>query len=355
MNLRMKLKKKPRGLVGLDVGSASIKAVELKEANGGYELASLALQSLTHNAAHAHSPGEPLSVAEAVRKVFEDYGIENPNVATAVSGPSVVVRRMTLAATNEEELEIAIQHEAMQYIGFDLAEVSLNYYVLGPAVGTDALDVLLVAVKRDKLQTHTSMLAHAKRVPVVMDLDAFALQNAFELSYEPPPEQTVALLNIGASLTNLNITRGGLPLFARDIPLGGNAYTAILQKELNLSFEDAEKLKMGGDVPSIQPQAELPVLRSVSESLVREIQKALGIFHQAAEEPLAAIYVAGGSSRIAGLVDTLRGEFKVPVEILDSFRKIRYDAGKFDADFVANSAPRMAVAVGLALRSFDAA
>ncbi len=355
MRPRMKLKKKPQGLVGLDIGSASIKAVELKARDGGYELVSLALQSLDQRPGADGALDEPTSVADAVQRALEDHGILNSNVAAGLSGPSVVIRRMIVAATNEEELEIAVQHEAMQYIGFDLVEVSLSYYVLGPAANMDALDVLLVAVKRDKLQAYTGMLARAKRVPVVLDIDAFALQNAFEMSYEPPPDQTIGLLNIGASMTNLNITRGGLPLFARDIPFGGNTYTAALQKELNVSFEDAEKLKRGVDVPAVQPQAELPLLRSVSELLVREVQKAFTIFRQAAGEPLNAIYLAGGSAKIAGLVETLRAEFKVPAEILDSFRKIHCDAGKFDTDFLASAAPRMAVAVGLALRSFDAA
>ncbi|MGH9445261.1 MAG: type IV pilus assembly protein PilM, partial [Terriglobia bacterium] len=342
-------------LVGLDVGSASVKAIELKARNGGYELASVALRSFDRNVDRSGAGADLASVAESVQKVFEDSRILNPKVATSISGPSVVVRRIVVAATNEEELEIAVQHEAMQYMGFDLAEVSLNYYVLGPAASVDALDVLLIAVKRDKLQGHASMLARAKKVPVVMDIDAFALQNAFELSYEPPADQTLILLNVGASTTNLNITRGGLPLFTRDIPLGGNAYTEALQKELNLSFEDAEKLKTGTDIPAVQPQAELPILESVSEALLREIQKAFSVFRQAAVESIAAVYVAGGSARISGLVDMLGAEFKVPVEILDTFRKIHCDSGKFDKEFLASAGPRMAVALGLALRSFDAA
>src|SRR5271170_768400 len=184
------------------------------------------------------------SVAKAIGDIFEGQKIKRQNVCTSVSGHSVIVKRVTLPFMSEDELYDRIQVEAGQHIPFDIADVNLSHQVL-EALDTQ-MDVLLVAVKKDKILNHTNVLAQAGRVPVVVDIDAFALQNCFEVNYEPDASQVVALLNIGASVMNINIVRGWTPLFTRDVSVGGNQYTDALQKELDLSFEDAEKLKMGG-------------------------------------------------------------------------------------------------------------
>jgi type IV pilus assembly protein PilM len=348
-------KDKTSGLVGLDIGSSSVKAVELKGKGGRYELANLALCPLSPDTIVDGAIMDALSVSSAIEKLFTDNKISTANVATSVSGHSVVVKRITVGATNEEELELAIQQEVVQQVRFDLSTINVNYYVLGPAKEREGLDVLLLAVKRDKIQSHTNVVSQAHKNAVVMDIDAFALQNAFELSYEPAPEQTVALLNIGASSMNVNITRGGMPLFTRDLSAGGNQYTDLLQNELEVTFEEAEQLKQGLEVARIQPEAELPHLRSVSEVLVVEVKKAFDTFHQITPDPIDIIYLAGGTARIRGLAELFQAELRAPVEILDPFRKIHCNPGKFDSSFLAALAPRMTVAVGLALRSFDAA
>ncbi|MGH9404965.1 MAG: type IV pilus assembly protein PilM [Terriglobia bacterium] len=349
-------KRKRQGLVGLDIGSSSVKAVELRPKHDGYELVSLAVDQLSQDTIVDGAIMDSLSVSNTIEKIFTDHKITQAKVATSVSGNSVIVKRLAVTAATEEELEAAVQREAVQNIRFDLEEVNINYYVLGPAAAGNRLDVLLLAVKREKMQSHASVLNQANKVPVVMDIDAFALQNAFELSYDPPPDQTIALLNIGASIMNINITRGGMPLFTRDVSVGGNQYTDILQKELRLSFEDAEKLKMGVALPHLPSEAELPHLRSISELLLLEIQKTFDYFRQTTSpDPIQAIYLAGGTARIHGLIELLKSEFGIPVEILDPFRKVQVNPGKFDPAFVSELSPRMTVAVGLALRGFDAA
>lgn len=340
----------------MDIGSSSVKAVELRQKNDGYELVSLALDRLSQDAIVDGAIMDSFSVSAAIEKIFTENKMQSARVATSVSGNAVIVKRITVNAATQEELEAAVQREATQSIRFDLGEVNINYYVLGPAAAGSGLDVLLLAVKREKMQSHANVLSQANKTPVVLDIDAFALQNAFELSYEPPPDQTIALLNIGASIMNINITRGGMPLFTRDVSVGGNQYTDILQKELNLSFEDAEKLKMGQGLPQVPADAEAPHLRSISELLLLEIQKTFDYFrHTTSSDPIQAIYLAGGTARVKGLPDLLKAEFNVPVEIIDPFRKIHINPGKFDPAFVSEAAPRMTVAVGLALRGFDAA
>lgn len=356
MRFGLSSRKNKRGMVGLDIGSSSLKAVELQSAGDGYELMSIAMDRLNQDTIVDGAIMDSMSVSGSIEKLFLENRLMASKVATSVSGHSVIVKRVTIGASTEEELEAGIQQEAMQHIRFDLDEVNLSYYVLGPAAGGGGLDVLLLAVKREKVQSHLGVLSQANKTPVILDIDAFALQNAFELSYEPPPEQTVALLNIGAAIMNINITRGGMPLFTRDVSVGGNQYTDILQKELGLSFEDAENLKMGQIVPKVPAESEAPHLRSISELLLMEVQKTFDFFRQTTSpEPIQAIYLAGGTARIKGLLDLLKAEFGVPVELMDPFRKIHIRPEKFDPAYIADLGPRMSIAVGLALRGFDAA
>src|SRR5205085_6173916 len=171
----------------------------------------------------------------------------------------------------EEELYDRIPSEASQHIPFDIADVNLSYQLLESM--DSQMDVLLVAVKKDKILNHTNVLAQAGKTPTVVDIDAFALQNCYEMNYDPEPNQTVALLNVGASVMNINIVRGGVPLFTRDVSVGGNQYTDALQKELDLNYDDAERLKKGDSIASLTDENRSTILRSVSDILILEIQK----------------------------------------------------------------------------------
>ena len=194
----------------------------------------------------------------------------------------------------EEELYDRIQSEASQHIPFDIADVNLDYQLLESL--DSQMDVLLVAVKKDKILNHTNVLAQSGKTPTVVDIDAFALQNCYEVNYDPDPGQTVALLNVGASVMNINIVRGGIPLFTRDVSVGGNQYTDALQKELDLSYEDAERLKKGEAIAGVAEEHRDTILRSVSDILILEIQKTFDFFRATASgENIQRIYVAGGT------------------------------------------------------------
>ena len=243
---------KTKSLIGLDIGSSSVKAVELKKAKDGYELVSFGLEPLSQDTVVDGAIMDAPSVAEKIISIFDGQKIKVKDVATSVSGHSVIVKRVSMPLMTEEELYDRIQAEASQHIPFDIADVNLSHQLLEAT--ENQMDVLLVAVKKDKILNHTNVLAQAGKTPVVVDIDAFALQNCFEVNYEPDPSQVVALLNIGASVMNINIIRGWTPLFTRDVSVGGNQYTDALQKELDLSFEDAEKLKMGGTLPGVSEE-----------------------------------------------------------------------------------------------------
>ncbi len=343
-----------KGLVGLDIGSASVKAVELRKKGADYELVNIGMAQLGQDTVVDGAIMDALSVSSAIERIFSENKIKTKNVATSVSGPSVSAKRITVAATTEEELQNAIAYEAQQQIPFDMAEVNLSYVPLGPAATGSGMDVMVVAVKREKIRNQTDVLSQAGKTPLVVDIDAFALQNAFEVNYDAAPDQTIALLNIGASIMTINIVRGGTPLFPRDVTMGGSQYTDTLQKELELPFEDAERLKKGGEVPNVSPEAKSAHIRAVSEILLLEIRRTFDFFRQtSASDNIQQIYVAGGTARVEGLIDLLKEEFNVPVEIMNPFRRISIGEEKIDRDFVEENAPRMTIAMGLALRSFD--
>ena len=345
---------KSRQVVAVDIGSSSVKALELKRTGKGIEVDKLGVELLAPDIVVDGAIVDTGAVSTTIVKVFDENKIKTKGVATSVSGHSVIVKRLSMASMSEEELIEAIQSEASQHIPFDIAEVNLDHQTLETDPNTGNMDVLLVAAKKDKILNYTNVLSLAGKTAAVVDIDAFALQNAYEFNYEPAENQTVALLNIGASVMNINIVRGRVPLFTRDVSVGGMQYTDSLQKELDLSFEDAERVKMGKSVPGVSDEARLPVLKSVSEIIILEIQKTFDFFRATAPgEHIQKIYVAGGSTRVPGLLDLLKQEFSIPVEELNPFRKILYDPNSQHGEIVNENSPRLAVAVGLALRSFE--
>ncbi len=345
---------KSKQVVGLDIGSSAVKAVELKKSSKGISLERLGMELLAPEIVVDGAIVDTGAVSDTIQRLFSNAGIKTKTVATSVSGHSVIVKRLQMTPMTEAELYEAIQTEASQHIPFDIAEVNLDHQTLEGTTSSGNMDVLLVAAKKDKILNYTNVISLAKQTPTVVDIDAFALQNAYEFNYEPAANQSVALLNIGASVMNINIVRGRVPLFTRDVSVGGNQYTDSLQKELDLSFEDAERVKMGKNVPGISDEARLPVLRSVSEIIILEIQKTFDFFRAtAAGEHIQKIYLAGGSAKVTGLLDLLKQEFSIPVEELNPFRKILFDAAGPVGELIAEHSPRLAVAVGLALRSFD--
>jgi type IV pilus assembly protein PilM len=264
----------------------------------------------------------------------------------------VIVKKITLPVMTEAELAESIYWEAEQYIPFDIQDVNLDYQILGTAdaAGKGTMDVLLVAAKKEKIADYTGVIAQAGLTAAVIDVDAFALQNAFEVNYGFEPDQVVVLLNAGASATNINILVGDQSVFTRDISIGGNAYTEALQKDLNLPFEQADQLKGGHPADGVTFDDARPVLRAVSENVMLEIQKTFDFFKAtAASGRIDRIVISGGASRAEGLAEMLAECFGTPVEAFDPFKTIAFDAARFQVD-AAEVAPTAAVAVGLALR-----
>ena len=343
-----------KSVVGLDIGSSSIKAVELKKVKGEVHVAHLGIEQLGSDIVVDSMIVDSGSVSSAISKLFSDRKFGSKLVATAVSGHSVIVKKISMQTVPENEVPGLLQTEAAQYIPFDMNDVNIDYQVLTDDANEPQMDVLLAAVKKDKILNYTNVLSLAGKIPAVVDIDAFALQNCYEYNYEPSPTQVVALLNLGASVMNINIVKGTTPLFPRDVSVGGHQYTDSLQKELDLSFDDAEALKLGKKVGTVSQDAKLPILKQVTEIIVLEIQKTFDFFRAtAAGQHIEKIYLAGGSSAVPGLTEALRQEFSLPVEILNPFQRIRTNGSSADSELFQQNAGQLAVAVGLALRSFE--
>jgi type IV pilus assembly protein PilM len=340
-------------VVGLDIGSSSIKAAELRPLrNGAYELLSLGVEQLSPDCIVDGVVISKIPVADAINKIFAQQTIKNRRVATSISGHSVIVKRIALPVQNEEDLAESIRWEAEQYIPFDITDVNLDYQVLGENSASGNLDVLLVAVKKEKITDYTSVISMASKSPVVVDVDAFALQNAYQVNYEPATRTTAALLDIGASVMTINIVGGSDFLFTRDVAAGGRQYTDFIQKEFNLNFNQAQALKHGETVDKIDPSEARHVIESVTEIICLEIQKTFDFFKSTTTiDHIDRMLVSGGAAHTPGLLETLARKFAIPTEKFDSFKKISYDPKRFP--FIADRSPDLAITIGLAMRNTE--
>jgi type IV pilus assembly protein PilM len=346
--------RRAKSLVGLDIGSSAVKAVELKPAGKAFKVTAFGSEPVPPDSIVDGAIIDAAAVADAIRRLFESRNIKTKDVAASLSGNAVIVKKITLPTMTAAELAESIYWEAEQYIPFDIQDVNLDYQILDAGDAQNAkgtMDVLLVAAKKEKIADYTGVIAQAGRSAVVVDVDAFALQNAYETNYGIDPGAVVVLLNAGASATNINILQGDQSVFTRDISIGGNAYTEALQKELNLPFEQADQLKRGEPVDGVSFEDARPVLRAVSENVMLEIQKTFDFFKAtASSDRIDRIVVSGGASRAEGFTEMLAERFEAPIETFDPFKRLTFDTKKFQVESAADVAPTAAVAIGLALR-----
>src|SRR5687767_12461883 len=345
--------RRTKAVVGLDIGSSAVKAVELKPSGKGFRVSAFGSEPVPPDSIVDGAIIDAGAVADAIRRVFEhNKAFKAKDVCASLSGNAVIVKKITLPVMTESELDESIYWEAEQYIPFDIQDVNLDYQILDPgdaAAGKATMDVLLVAAKKEKIADYTGVIAQAGRTAVVVDVDAFALQNAFEVNYGVEPGQVVVLLNAGASAINVNILHGDQSVFTRDVSIGGNAYTEALQKDLDLPYETAEQLKKGIPVDGATFEEARSVIRAITDNVLLEVQKTFDFFKAtASSDHIDKIVVSGGASRVEGFYEMLAERFGTPVEEFDPFKTIAWDK-KVDAD-VGEAAATGAVAVGLALR-----
>jgi type IV pilus assembly protein PilM len=345
-----------KNLVGLDIGSSAIKAVELARKGPALQLLNLGFENLQTDTIVDGQIMELNNVSNVIAHIFSEHQIRTTRVAAGVSGHSVIVKNIVLPHMSDEELQESFSWHAEEHIPFDIGDVNLDYELTSKS--SESLHVLMAACKSDKINNVKQAIQLAGKQPVIIDIDAFALQNCYEVNYQPRQGEIVALLNVGAATMNINILNGTRSIFARDASVGGSQYTSLVQKELGISFEQAEAVKRGMSLPDgVEAKPIQPIIEAVSETLALEVKKTFDFYRTTAQESEATIQkilLAGGGSKLPGLPDFLAARFDIPVDVFDPFRTIEVDATKFDPDYMREIVPEMAVAVGLALRGVEA-
>jgi type IV pilus assembly protein PilM len=345
-----------RQLVGLDIGSSGIKLVQLKESRGRYILQKFGFKPLEPEVIVDGTVMDEGRVVSAIKELFEETNIKVTQVAVSISGHAVIIKKISLPPMPDEELEGQVRLAAEQYIPFDINEVNIDFSVLpsSEAAGDTQgeMSIILVAAKKDKINELTELVKGAGLLPIVMDVDAFAIENMHAINYPVSQEDTTALVNIGASVMNINIVRGGTSLFTRDIPIGGNRYTEAIQREVGMSYEEAEETKKGERSAGSNQAAVTTVVDSVNAEVASEIARTIDYFKSTmSDAEVQHVLLCGGGAQIKGLVTQLRDRMQAVVEVANPFSEIDTSGSDFDQNTLSELAPLAAVGVGLALRS----
>jgi len=341
-----------KGVIGLDIGSSSIKLVELGESKNTYKLVNLGISSLPPEAIVDGALMDSVTIIDAIRELISNTKTKTKDVITSVSGHSVIVKKISLPLMSDAELEESIQWEAERYIPFDINDVNIDFQIFGSsAENPEVMDVVLVAAKKDIINDYVSVIIESGLNPVTIDVDAFAIENMLSVNYEIEKDETVAMANVGASITNINILKNNMTAFTRDIFKGGNQITEEIQRQLHIDYEEAEKIKVGSKIDAASQPVIQDVLTSASESLSMEIGNSIEFFQSTSTyEKISKLYLSGGGSKIKDFDILLQQQIGIPVEIVNPFKKIEYSEKNFDLEYLREIGPMMAVGVGLATR-----
>ncbi len=345
-------------LVGVDIGSSSIKVCHIKESRRVHSLVRFGYAPLPPQTIVDGQVMDAGVVVETLLRVFKDAQIKQKAVALSVSGQTVIIRKITVPMMTSAELNEQIQWEAEQHIPFDIKDVQVDYQVLRRRPEASQMDLLLVAAKRDQIDDYAQLARNAKLRPVVCDIDAFTIQNIHEFNRGLPQDQTIALLNVGASLCSLNIVANGVSAFTREIATGGNSITEEIQKQLGLPFEQAEAYKCGGAAlkalgqdPGMVPQHVLGVINAACEAIAAEIQRSLDFFMATSGEgEISRIYLTGGSAALPSLATAIERRARVGVDVWNPTQRFTIDTRHVHVETLNARASQLAVALGLSLR-----
>jgi type IV pilus assembly protein PilM len=382
----------PKKTVALDIGSSVVKAIQLRKVGRGFELERVGVAEI-YPGVDKKSAGVDRRAAriEAIRQAITQAGISAKHSISAVSGEPIIVRYIQLPDMPENELKGAIRWEAEDYIPFPLDEVNLDSVVLGKSEvgGSPKIDVLLVAAKKDLVAEHVSLLKSTDLTPAIVDVDSFAFLNSFEANYMPGASEVVALLDIGAELTNINIYLGGVSRFSRDIAVAGDTINSGIQQRIGCSYQRAEELKIkegapvaaqeeasadevgdsnlldtirgtveritGEDLAEDSPEyVTSQVIRSVLMNIVNEIKRSIQFFeNQPNGRPVQRVAVGGGTAMMKNLDRFLSQELGLAVEIIDPLRNMGVAGSTVDKNRLEKVRHMLGVSVGLGLRMFD--
>lgn len=336
--------------LSVDIGSSSAKVLEVSGRAGQLRLTNAAILPIPPSAIQNNMVYESAGVAEVLRAARESHGMRARKVITAIPGPAVIIKRVTLPAQSFRELENTILFEAGNFIPEDLENVNLDYQITDYLDDGKRMEVLLVAAKKEIVSSYSETIRAAGLTPAVIDVDYFALENMFEINYEPAPDRAIALVNVGARYSSINILKGGRSTFTGDVPVGGRDISEAMVRDLGLSLDDAESVKAGKATEKVDTEQTAAVVGSAVSALIEEIHHALSFFWTAAtDETIDAIYLSGGVAQMSELAPQLSERVGAPVEVANPLARVAMDA-QLDTPGLRAQAAEFAVAVGLATR-----
>lgn len=337
-------------VVGVDIGSHSVKVCQLKRTDKGYSVVTLGSATLPEGAVDDGALNEPEIVASAISNLFKNLKIKKKKIGFSISGYSVIVKKVNLAVMNEKDMETHIMSEAEQYIPFDIQDVYLDFQDLKTSTADhERTDVMLVAAKKEIVDDYLEMLESIGLQATIVDVDGFALENTYE--YNTPKTENVALIDIGASKMNINIISKGMSVVARDIVVGSRMLTDRIMEQFDIEFEEAEAIKLGAELSEGQQQELEEIFSSVCTQWILEIKKAIDLYQSNfPDAPLVKLVLSGGGSKVAGLSDYLTQETGIDVVLFNPFSNMKSNKRKIDPEYLKNVGPEMAIASGLAIR-----
>ncbi|HEY5497255.1 MAG TPA: type IV pilus assembly protein PilM, partial [Syntrophales bacterium] len=341
--------------VGLDIGSSSLKLVEILGEKGSYTMNRFLTVPLDKGVIVDGAVVDIDALAEVISRLFNNSGCKKKSIVTSLSGHSVIIKKANFPDMDAHDLQETIHDEASKYLPFDnMADVNFDFQVLGRnANNLNMNDVIIVAAKKDTIEGYVEAIELLGLSLAIVDVDSFALETMYQENYEYEEKDVVVIANIGASITSLNVVRNAASIFTRDFALGGNVITEAIQSQYGVSFEEAEKIKLHGPEGDEYAKGEFfrNTLLSLTDSLCAEIERSIDYFRSTySDEDIKMILLAGGGANIPGIVNDLSQRLSVPVEIINPFKKITYNRKTMDDDYIKEIAPIAAVAVGLALR-----
>jgi type IV pilus assembly protein PilM len=339
--------------IGLDIGSSSVKVVQLRKKGSGWALQAFGMQPLLPQTIVDGTIMDQTAVADAIRQLWARLKLKVKDVAIAIAGHSVIIKKIAVPQMSAEQLANNIRTEAEHHIPFGKDDVELDYHVTNPMNSSGQTELLLVAAKKEVVADYVQCVRDAGLTPHVVDVAAFASQNGFESNYPLDPRETVVLINIGAAISNINIVRSGVSLFTRDVTIGGNAFTEEIQKQLGIAADEAEAYKVGGSQVEngVVPQEVLRVMDGVSEVMAGEFQRSLDFFLATTNDAnVTRIVLAGGSSKVSSLHRAIERRSRLPLEVADAWKRIEIDA-TLDRAYLGAHSPEALIGVGLAMRA----
>jgi type IV pilus assembly protein PilM len=339
-------------VLGLDIGTSTIKLAEVELSRSGATLNSFAMASTPSGSVVAGDILDLASIAQTVAALAQELRTKRKFIAVGLWGSSVIVKKISIPRMEEKVVGEQIRWEAEQYIPFDINEVNLAFKILkGLPQSNETMDILIIAARQEQAFKYAEIVEAAGLQCSILDVGGFALANAFEMNYGILKGQAIALLNIGASVTNLVIIESGEILFCRDIPVGGSTYTGEIQKALSVNAEEAESIKLGACTGQAAPEEVPIVLKATHEIYGDEVRGSFDFFlNTNSNTSIQRCFVTGGGSRVPGLVEHLSQSLKIPTETLDPFASVGYNPKSLTPDYLADIRDFAAVSLGLGLR-----